>query len=676
VPQQIEIVCSPYFLEFLQANAISIGLTTYQTNRLFLFGLKTDQSLSVFERLFDRPMGLYTESDRLFLATRSQIWQFCNVLAENETERGYDRLFIPRIGYTTGELDIHDVNLDDNQHPLFVNTLYSCLATVSDRFSFDVVWKPPFISALVPEDRCHLNGMAVEKGQPLYVTAISGSDTASGWRASKKNSGLLIHVASNEIVSANLSMPHSPRLYGNKLWLLNAGSGAFGYIDLKSGHFETVLVCPGYLRGLSFFQGFAVVALSMPRYKNEFSGLPLEAVLNARGSKPFCGAMVIDLERGTVAHWLQFKGGRVTELYDIQILPGVRCPSLLGFKNNQIDKSISFLEQQQITRHTLLEKGKGKQRGGGASPVSADQSTTGDTSICLAMRSHEVMARYGHMTFPAIAQRLSVKRLQEPLFCSLVFKNSQAVALGVIEIDEDARASVISLAVHPAYRSQGLGTRLLLSLEQEALRQKATAINIQYRKSWDSVPQLEGILQTCGWIEPKPLSLQCKTDIEHISRAPWIQTERLPAGSSLFPWSELRRQEREEIEQRSDYPTFLTPFQEEGKISLETSFGLRSRGAVKGWLITHRTKQDTIQYSSLFVEKGRKHGGCALDLLAAAIRQQIALRVPFFIFMINEGNQAGRNLTNRRIRPYLLSAVEVYSSKKPILAAGDESLSR
>ena len=59
---------------------------------------------------------------------------------------------------------------------------FGCLATLSERASFQPLWRPPFLSGLVPEDRCHLNGLAMRDGQPAYVTAVAASDVADGWR--------------------------------------------------------------------------------------------------------------------------------------------------------------------------------------------------------------------------------------------------------------------------------------------------------------------------------------------------------------------------------------------------------------------------------------------------------------------------------------------------------------
>ncbi len=268
-PHPIEITCSKGFLDWLAAEQISLAFTTYQTDRLFLIGRKADGTLSTFERLFDRPMGLCALPDRLYVGCRYQIWQLDNSLPPGESHDGYDALYIPRRSYTTGDVDIHDLRLDGQGRLVFVNTLYSCLATLSERYSFTPLWQPPFISKLAPEDRCHLNGLALADGEPRYVTAVSRSDVFGGWRRRRESGGLLMDIQHDQILLDNLSMPHSPRLHDGKLWLLNAGSGDLGYVALppageagRAADFQPVAFCPGFARGLAFHKQYAIVGLS------------------------------------------------------------------------------------------------------------------------------------------------------------------------------------------------------------------------------------------------------------------------------------------------------------------------------------------------------------------------------------------------------------------------------
>ncbi len=276
-----------------------------------------------------------------------QLWRFENILDPGQSASGYDRLFVPQVGYTTGDLDIHDVSVESSGRVVFVNTLFGCLATISETHSFIPLWKPPFISKLAAEDRCHLNGLALQDGKAKYVTAVSQSDVADGWRDRRHDGGCVIDVQSNEIIASGLSMPHSPRVYRDKLWLLNSGTGHFGFVDRVTGRFEPVAFCPGYLRGLSFHGDYAIVGLSKSRENKTFSGLQLDNNLKSGDAEARCGVQIIDLKSGDVVHWIRVDGV-VTELYDVVALSSVTRPQMLGFKTDEIRRVLRIGDAQTI----------------------------------------------------------------------------------------------------------------------------------------------------------------------------------------------------------------------------------------------------------------------------------------------------------------------------------------
>lgn len=338
-----EINTSRQFLAWMAEQQVSIALTTYQIGKLFTLGLKPNGELAVFERSFDRCMGLCSSADGrgFYLSSLYQIWRFENSLAAGENADGFDAVYIPQLGFTTGDCDIHDMATDANGELVFVNTLFSCLATTSTTHSFRPLWRPPFISRLAAEDRCHLNGLALRDGQPAYVSAVSTSDAADGWRERRGDGGVVIDVASNKVVATGLSMPHSLRWHQGRLWLCNSGTGEFGCIDLDTGAFEPLSFCAGYLRGVAFHGDYALLGTSKPRQNKTFSGLPLDDALSQRNVEARCGIQVVDLRSGDAVHWVQFEG-IIEELYDVITLPGIRNPSLIGFKNDQIRRLISI----------------------------------------------------------------------------------------------------------------------------------------------------------------------------------------------------------------------------------------------------------------------------------------------------------------------------------------------
>jgi uncharacterized protein (TIGR03032 family) len=172
------------------------------------------------------------------------------------------------------------------------------------------------------------------------VTAVSTSDVADGWRDRRRDGGCVLDVTTNRTVAAGLSMPHSPRFYRGKLWVLNSGTGCFGSIDPDRGTFEPVAFCPGYLRGLAFVGDYAVVGLSRPRHDKTFTGLPLDEALRARGAEAQCGLHVINLRTGDAEHFVRVEG-MVNEIYDVAVLPGAVRPVALGFKTNEIQQMIA-----------------------------------------------------------------------------------------------------------------------------------------------------------------------------------------------------------------------------------------------------------------------------------------------------------------------------------------------
>ncbi len=336
---RFELTASRQFSAWLAEQNASLAFTTYQAGKLIFVGAGADGRLSVFERTFNRCMGLHAQGDTLWMGTLYQLWKFRNVLEPGQQTGGYDRLYVPRIAWTTGDIDIHDIAVDGDGQVVFANTLFCCLATVDEDYSFRPLWRPPFISRLAAEDRCHLNGLAMQDGKPRYATAISGSDVADGWRDRRADGGVLIDVAHDEILVDGLSMPHSPRIHNGRLWVCNSGTGHLGTVDPEAGVFNPVTFCPGYLRGLSFIGDYAVAGLSLPRHKT-FSGLALDDNLARSDAEPRCGLVVIDTRTGDLVHWLRISG-IVQELYDVVTLPGARRPSALGLKTDEVRRVLS-----------------------------------------------------------------------------------------------------------------------------------------------------------------------------------------------------------------------------------------------------------------------------------------------------------------------------------------------
>jgi uncharacterized protein (TIGR03032 family) len=331
---------SPGFTAWLHATGGALAVTTYQIGKLFLIGAPSPDRLSVTERTFQRCLGVAVEGRSLYLAGLNAITRFENIVPGGQQLEGHDAVFVPQVTWYTGDVFAHDVGVLPGGRPVFVNTLFSCLATVDEQTSFRSVWQPKFISALRPEDRCHLNGLAMDNGRPRFVTVAGTGDTARSWRENRTGGGAVIDVASNEIVATGITMPHSPRLHDGRLYVCNAGTGELGEIELGSGRFNPIAFCPGFTRGLGFLGGLMLAGLSLPRQHQDFAGLPLDDRLKAEGREPECMIQVIDPVAGTLVHWIAL-GGVVRELYDIACFDGPRAPMLVGLAQGQINRLIN-----------------------------------------------------------------------------------------------------------------------------------------------------------------------------------------------------------------------------------------------------------------------------------------------------------------------------------------------
>ena len=323
------------FVDWLESQNVSLAVSTYQTGKLFLFGRNPTGQFSAFERTFERAMGLVGDDQTIYMATLFQIWRLENVLQADESTDGYDRSYVPQVGYTTGDLNVHDIAIDSSGQLNFISARFSCLATNSDRYNFCPIWMPKFVSKLAGEDRCHLNGLAMVDGKPRYVTACSQTDIVDGWREHRRDGGVLIDITNDEVMASGLSMPHSPRWYQDKLWLLDAGTGYLGHVDLESRQFNRLTFCPGFARGLCFSGNYAIVGISLPRHDPTFQGLAVQENLQEANVSARCGLLIIDITSGDIVQWMRFEDP-IRELYDVIVLPEVIRPRLVGFKSDEI----------------------------------------------------------------------------------------------------------------------------------------------------------------------------------------------------------------------------------------------------------------------------------------------------------------------------------------------------
>ncbi|QVL30724.1 TIGR03032 family protein [Telmatocola sphagniphila] len=325
-PEQRDVRCkhSDSLPPLLASLRLTLLLSTYQTGHLVAVCASAGKLVITFHQ-FDRAMGIAVKEGTIAVCTRSEVWflrSVPDIAAKLEPSGLYDACFLARTSHFTGDIQAHEAAWIGEEFCV-VNTRFSCISALHPYYSFAPRWRPPFITAYAPEDRCHLNGLAIAAGQPRYVTALAESDAAQGWRPAKAYSGCIVAIPTGQIVARGLSLPHSPRVLGERLYFLQSGSGTLDYLDLTTGRIATVSSLPGIARGLAIHAGYAFIGLSKARPSLE--GVPIVA----DREKLLCGLSVIDLNSGLQVAFLEFQTG-VDELFDIQVLPGIAFPFISG----------------------------------------------------------------------------------------------------------------------------------------------------------------------------------------------------------------------------------------------------------------------------------------------------------------------------------------------------------
>lgn len=330
---------NPQLPDLLLKLNCSIVISTYQANKLIFISPVDENRITQLPRDFEKPMGFEISGDRMILATRDEVHYFENskelAIHYPNKKNTYDSLFLPRTTFYTGRVDMHDVAMG-TEGIWAINTSFSCLCQVTGNYNFIPRWQPPFISQLVSEDRCHLNGLVMINGKPKYVTALGTTDTHQGWRESIVDGGVLIDVETNEIILDKLAMPHSPLMHNGTLYLLLSASGELIKVDVKAKKFEVIKKLDGFCRGLDIIGDYAFVAMSKLRKNSStFAKLPFADKAGVSGIK------VIHLPTQSIMGEIVYQAS-VDEIYSLKILPNSIRPNILNTINPIHKASLSM----------------------------------------------------------------------------------------------------------------------------------------------------------------------------------------------------------------------------------------------------------------------------------------------------------------------------------------------
>lgn len=336
---------SPNVPELLTRLNCSLAISTYQAGKLIFISPKDEEHLVQLPRTFEKPMGIAYDSEKgkLGLACKASVEIFQNskelALHYPKGPGKYDALFMPRLSYNSGGIDIHDLHFGATNEIYGVNTLFSCLIKLDDQYNFTPYWKPKFVSHMAAEDRCHLNGLAMENGKPKYVTLFNQGNERQSWRSAITETGALIDVVSDEVLFDNLAMPHSPTLINGKLYVLISATGQLMHLDPKTGIQTELINLNGFVRGMSHIDDYLFIGLSKLR-KNSSTFAHLKIAESAN----YCGIAIVHLPTASFCGEIRYTNS-VDEIYDIKVLPKLLRPNILNRSMPESQLGISIPNQ-------------------------------------------------------------------------------------------------------------------------------------------------------------------------------------------------------------------------------------------------------------------------------------------------------------------------------------------
>lgn len=695
---------------WLAEHQVALAISTYRANRLLLLGRAESGGLRLHERLFDRPMGLFAEGDSLWMAGRTQIWRLDNHLAPGRLHEGGDRLYVPASCTVTGDVNAHEL-LVPTAGPwmdrlLFVNTAFSCVAELKRGCSFAPLWQPPFLTNLAAVDSCHLNGLGLQDGEPIWATACGHRGDPSSWRNDRRSGGVVLHIPSNSVAATGLSMPHSPRWHQGRLWLLNSGSGELGWIE--EGRFQPLCALPGFTRGLALVGDHAVVGLSKLR-SPQFTGLALDERLPAEGHPAgCCGLRVVELSTGAILHSLDLPEP-IDELFDVVALPGVRQPRALGLQGEEIECLVRLPDRaEQVRVRPLAPSGNPYQGAalptfglpqpspaGAGDPIAAGTTaalqaaaqpatTTGGmlqaspgipdpTELQGPIQYQRVfhlspanLAPYAALTFPSLAPGSpALERISGELLGLSAMAAGAMVAFAIAERRADGGARLLSLMVAPAWRRRGIGTGLLGRMMAFLAAEGVAPLTVRYRATPLTVAALEPILMRLGWSAPRTDFVLIEGRSQQLAAVGWADRHPIGEPYRLQPWGALNPVQRQAAAAQEAPAELNPPAADQPQPDPGLSLALLHHDQPVGWLLVHRTGPEAVRYSSLYVAPAHRGRARALALLHEGFRRQHAAAIPTARAAIDSRNAAMLRLLRRHLGAHLLAIGESRSSQSP-----------
>ena len=269
-------------------------------------------------------------------------------LLDPNSNTDYSDYYTPLLTFHTGTCMVHELHAVPSGL-LSVNTNFSTIDLIDGQYNFNPIWKPSFISKIIPEDRCHLNGMAVKDKKIKFVSCFGPFDEAGGWRNKEDFHGQIISVETGLPVAENLCLPHSPRIHGTNLYYCEAGLGTLVKTPLSDlTQKEIVCELTGFTRGLDFFENYAVVGLSKSRGSNSLPTLPI----NAKCAELNAAINLVNLETNELLGAIKFIEG-IEEILDVKI---IKNTSSVGIGWGYYAMEDTHLSESQVGAFWIADK--------------------------------------------------------------------------------------------------------------------------------------------------------------------------------------------------------------------------------------------------------------------------------------------------------------------------------
>jgi uncharacterized protein (TIGR03032 family) len=358
----------------------------------------------------------------------------------------YDGIYIPTTVYNTGQLALHDMEFIEDK-VVAVNTNFSCLSYIDGENSFTPFWKPPFITDLKHEDRCHLNGLAVENNKIKYVTALGNTNTPQGWRDNKMNGGILMEYPSGRIILKGLSMPHSPRIINGKLYLLNSAKGELLEVDPQTGASQVVVKLGVFARGMAYYNDYLFVGASKLRHNSKvFADLEI-------AKTSFAGIIAIYLPYKSIVGHFKYEMS-VDEIYDVKIIENYLRPSILS-PDMEISKKAVIMPDNSFW---LLNEEDKKNM--------AATTTQFSYKLLKDVKRDALIRDFSPLLCPGYISGQEYSLTSGKLYALAALADNKAVAMTVFEIKNDNRTIIHSVFVLPQFRKQHIAQNMLLYVEK------------------------------------------------------------------------------------------------------------------------------------------------------------------------------------------------------------------